>query len=372
MKLVAKVRLCPTDIQHKLLIDTIEQANDACNTISKIAWDTLNFRQYNIHKAIYSDIRSSTGLTAQVVVRCIAKVADAYKLDKNSIRTFKPHGAIAYDDRILRWYTDKNFVSIWTVDGREKISYKTGDLQHYYMQFQQGESDLVFYKGVFYLFATCNIPDPTPKDVEGVIGVDFGIVNIATDSDEHIYSGKRIEKSRIRYERIRTQLQSKSTKATRRKLKQLSGKQQRFQKDTNHVISKCIVATAEHTNRAIAIEDLKGIRSKTRVRSKEQRARHSNWGFYQLRSFIEYKAKKAGVPVITVDPHYTSQRCNVCGHTEKANRKTQSNFVCMSCGHSNLADVNAAKNISWVAINQPIVSNAIAFAFAVSGTSHSL
>ena len=79
------------------------------------------------------------------------------------------------------------------------------------------------------------------------------------------------------------------------------------------------------------------------------------WAFYELASFLQYKAKLAGVPVFFVDPAYTSQRCSVCGYTNKENRKTQAEFVCLACGHSENADVNAAKNIAFrAAVNQPI------------------
>jgi len=59
--------------------------------------------------------------------------------------------------------------------------------------------------------------------------------------------------------------------------------------------------------------------------------------------------------VIFVDPKYTSQQCSVCGFISKENRKSQSEFVCLTCGHSENADINAAKNIALrAAVNQPV------------------
>ena len=356
MKLIARIKLLATDDQKNALADTMHAANSACNALSNLAWNKGVFGQYALHNLAYHPIKDETGLTAQVMVRCIAKVADAYKLDKRRKRTFNLDGAIAYDDRILRWYTDQRLVSIWTTAGRLKIHYAGGAKDHEYLKCQKGESDLIRSKGEFYLFATCQIPDAEPITVEGVLGVDLGIVNLASDSDGNVYSGERVNSYRRRSERVRAEVQSKGTKSAKRKLKKLSGKQKRFQKDTNHVISKHIVANAQRTKRAIAIEDLKGIRSRTRVMRKAQRSRHSNWAFYQLRQYIEYKAKKVGLPMIEVDPRYTSQRCSSCGHVEKANRKTQAEFVCKACGHIDLADHNAAVNLSWAAVNRPIVS----------------
>jgi putative transposase len=82
-----------------------------------------------------------------------------------------------------------------------------------------------------------------------------------------------------------------------------------------------------------------------------------SWAFYQLRAFVEYKAKLAGVSIVAVDPRNTSRTCNECGHCEKGNRKTQAEFECLSCGHTALADLNAARNIrARAAVNPPMES----------------
>ena len=121
--------------------------------------------------------RAASGLTAQVIVRCIGKVADAYKLDKRTQRTFQPTGAIAFDDRILNWYVERGQVSIWSVDGRLKLPFVCGDYQRGLLAFRQGEADLAFVGGDFYLMATVSIPDPPLIVTDGVLGVDLGIVS---------------------------------------------------------------------------------------------------------------------------------------------------------------------------------------------------
>jgi IS605 OrfB family transposase len=119
----------------------------------------------------------------------------------------------------------------------------------------------------------------------------------------------------------------------------------RFVRDTNHCVSKRLVAQAQDTARGIAIEDLNGIRERAAtVRTRQRRALHS-WSFAQLRSFLAYKAVMAGVRLVAVDPRNTSRTCSACGHCDKANRQTQSKFICTSCGYVAHADVNAAVNI---------------------------
>jgi IS605 OrfB family transposase len=112
------------------------------------------------------------------------------------------------------------------------------------------------------------------------------------------------------------------------------------------------VKRAQGTGRGIAPEDLKGIRERITVK-KSQRRQHHSWGFHQLRQFIEYKAKLAGIPLVYVKPYYTSQKCSKCGYTDKKNRPTRDDFKCVQCGYAAPADHNAAENIRRAAVNQP-------------------
>lgn len=358
MKLTAKVKLIPTEAQAESLKRTLETANAACNRISDLAWDAKQFGQFPIHKLAYYEIKAAFDLSAQLIVRCIAKVCDTYKLDKLTKRTFRPLGSIPYDLRILSWKMDKSIVSIWTVDGREKIPFVCGDYHRAMLVNQRGESDLCLIDGNFYLFTTCDIDEPTIDDVDDFLGVDMGVANIAVDSDKAIHQGKSVKKVRYRHRQLRRKLQKKGTHSSRRRLRKLSGKERRFATWTNHNISKEIVAKAKDTQRGIAIEELGGIRDRVTVR-KSQRATFSSWSFAQLRSFIEYKAKKNGVKVVAVDPRNTSRTCPCCGHIDKANRKTQDKFLCVNCGHSGLADYIAALNIrSRAIVNLPYIPTA--------------
>lgn len=351
MKVIAKVKLQPDTEQAGALRQTLEAGNDLCNRISEQAWQAKQFRRYDIQNLVYHQVRADTGLAAQFVIRCIAKVADAYRLDRKVKRTFKAHGAIAYDGRILSWETNNQMVSIWTVNGRQRMGYLAGAKQRQLLSYRQGETDLVYdrKRNAFYLLAVCDIPDPDEQEIEDFLGVDLGEKNIATTSDGEIHTSDVIEANRLNHQRMRNELQIRGSKSARRKLKRLRGKQARFQRAVNHQISKRLVAEAARTKRGIALEDLTGIRTRTRVKGKEQRAKRSNWSFAQLRAFIEYKAKMAGVLVKLVDPAYTSQKCHVCGHVDGRNRKSQSGFLCCACGHAAHADVNAAKNISGLA-----------------------
>jgi putative transposase len=359
MRLTAKVKLLPTSEQAEALKRTLETASAACNYISERAWEERTFRQYSLHKLVYYDVRERFGLSSQMTVRCISKVADAYKLDRKTQRTFRETGAIAYDSRILSWKARKQAVSIWTMDGRQTIRFACGDRQRELLQHQRGESDLALIDGAFYLLATCEVESPEQFEAKEALGIDLGIVNIATDSDGKTYSGAQVNNLRRRHAKLRAKLQQKGTKSAKRLLKKRRRKERRFGQDVNHVISKSIVEKAEGTGRAIGLEDLSGIRDRTTVR-KSQRRQHHSWSFHDLRQKIAYKAALAGVPVIPVDPKNTSRTCPICGCVDKLNRRTQSTFSCIRCGFSGHADTIAAVNIGRRAarllatgVNQP-------------------
>ena len=339
------MKLQPTPAQADALRRTLVRANEACDYISRIAWEAKTFRQFAMHRLCYKGVRETFDVAAQMAVRCISKVADAYKLDTNRLRTFAPLGAIAYDERILYFNRTKQEVSIWTLDGRQAMPFVCGERQRQLLQAQHGESDLALVNGKWYLFAVCEVETPEPIDVAGVLGIDMGVTNIAIDSDGEIHSGKAIKHVRYRHRSLRKKLQRKRTHGARRRLKKLAGQEYRFATWVNHTLSKRIVAKAEGTKRAIAVEDLTHIRTRVMAR-RPQRATLHSWAFAQLRAFIVYKAALAGVPVHAVDPRNTSRTCPKCGCIAKANRKTQASFVCTRCGFAGLADVIAAGNIA--------------------------
>jgi IS605 OrfB family transposase len=354
MKLIAQVKLQPTPEQAEALRQTMLAYNDAANYISDQAWMHKTFRAYDLHHAAYYAVRECFGLAAQLAVRVIKDVADAYKLDTKTKRTFRRMGSATYDNRVLSWQLDKSTVNIWTMQGRQRIPFVCGERQRQMLETLQGEADLVERNGEYYLHQPCNIVEDDSFDPDEWLGVDMGLVNLATDSDGNQYSGAHMLSLRKRRRRQRRRLQAKQTSSARRVLRRLSGREQRFASNENHRISKQIVELAKRTERGIAVEELTGIRTRVRLRRKQRDDLHS-WSFFQLQSYIAYKAQLHGVPVVQVDPRYTSQRCACCGHVAKANRPNQATFQCVECGFAAHADTNAAKNIGRAAASPPDV-----------------
>lgn len=331
----------PTQEQANSLTKTIEECNKVCNELSQTAFEQKTFNQYKLHYLVYRKSKDTHKLSAQALVRCISKVSDSYKANKKVKRVFNSLGGITYDARILSF--KDNTVSIWSIDGRLKISFIYHNLK--YLPYIKGEADLVYKKGKFFLFQTVEIPEEAIKDVEEFIGVDFGITDIAVLSDGTKFNSDNLNKVRDKYYKTRKSLQSKDTKGSRKCLKRLKGREQRFNSITNHTIARRIIEKAKALGKGIAIEDLTHIRERMTVR-KAQRRKHHSWSFFQLRKFLEYKAKLFGIPIKIVNPRLTSQTCNIYGKI--GNRKGKS-FECPSCGNISDADFNAAKNIAQLA-----------------------
>ena len=350
------LKLAPTKEQHQALLDTMHAFNAACNYVAEIAFSEKTANKFELQKLVYGELRSTYKLAAQLAIRAISKASESYKRDKSIKPTFKLEGAIVYDERVMSfkgWLS----VSLLTLSSRVLIPFQVGGYQQARMDAIAGQADLIYRNGVFYLAVTVDIPTPTPEKPTDTLGVDLGIVNLATDSEGETFSGEAVERNRKRHHALRQRLQKRGTKSAKRHLKKLSGSEARFKRNTNHVISKRIVQKAKAHGQGIAIEELRHIRQRTEstVR-RSQRNRHTSWSFGQLRSFLSYKAALAGVPLHLVDPRNTSRTCSECGHCAKENRKSQASFCCVECGLAMNADIVGAINISRAPVNVPTVA----------------
>ncbi|MGW1563125.1 RNA-guided endonuclease InsQ/TnpB family protein [Streptomyces sp. NPDC002144] len=362
MKIVVQVKLVPDAVQAPVLEMTLRTVNEAANWVSQIAFERGVPREYELRKHTYTALKAR-GLGAQAAQHTIKKVRDAYTTLQANIRAgnlgkagsqrrrkvqskpivFRPQAAQPYDDRCLSWQYDQQTVSVWTVSGRLKnvpFACSPGALE-LLRQHRKGESDLIQRDGVFYLLATCEVPEAETYEPDGFIRVDLGIVNIAATSTGYQAAGRGLNRYRKRQLALRAKLQKKRTKSAKRRLKARARKEARHATHRNHIISKTIVTEAERTGRGLSLEKLGGIRTRVRLRKPQRVALHS-WAFAQLGEFIVYKARRAGVPLVFVDPAYSSRECAQCGHIDRPNRISQATFVCRSCGVVAHADRNAS------------------------------
>jgi putative transposase len=344
VKQVIVLKLEPSPEQYQALMETLEAFNAGCQYAADVAYEKRCANKVALQPMVYGPLRQRFGLSAQMAIRAIDKAVEAYKREKRVHVRFQPHGAMVYDERIMT-FKGPTHVSLLSLSGRLRILMRYGAYQAARLDRAQGQADLILRGETFFLAVTVDLPSPPEIEPHGALGVDLGITEIATDSDGHAYSGEAVKTVRRRLKRIRALLQSRGTKSARRHLRKIKRRQSRFVRNSNHVIAKQLVERACATGRALSLEDLRGIRERSNGFSRDLRWLLGNWAFDQLARFVQYKAEAASVPVLFVDPRNTSRTCSRCGYCDKANRKSQAQFLCLQCGLDINADLNAALNI---------------------------
>jgi putative transposase len=345
-----------------VLLQTQTAFNAAATYCAMVAWNQRVTNKNKLHHLVYGETRITYGLGAQLACCARDKAAEAVRAARSNghttCPTFDAASSIRYDAHTYRLMS-LDRVSFNTLTGRVVGQLVLGDFQRRYLydtSWKIGGAELMRRDDVWYLCITQSKAVPDPDEPIDYLGVDLGIVNLAADSDGETHSGADVQRARKRRYDHRRRLQLANTRRGRWRLRKTARREHRFQKDVNHRISKALINKAHTTRKAIALEDLTRIRERVTVRRMQRRARHS-WAFRQLRAFIGYKAQQAGVRVVLIDPRNTSRTCPVCGCCDKRNRLDQAHFRCHSCGHTAMADTNAAVNIARVAaVNQPIVS----------------
>lgn len=352
-------KLNPSQDVVRKIDTTLEMFAAACNYANKEVKPTITSKT-TIQSLVYQTIRKEYSLSANLAVRACARVGSnrkTAKKDKKPVKEFKPTSA-DYDARIFAFREKDWSISLTLVGGREHIPIVTSNYQIGKLKGTKPTSaQLCKHKdGNYYIHIQVKDEAPNQIKADNVIGVDFGRTDLAVTSDSKKWSGREIRDVRDKYSKLRANLQKKASKGTRSSrrrcrqlLKRLSGKEKRFQRHVNHVISKTIILSAKKSNSIVAIEDLTGIRKRTnqQPRKKTERRRSNSWAFYQLRTFLEYKGLISGVEVLPVSPRYSSQTCHACMHLGLRSGKR---FKCTNngCSWHGDADQNASYNLSII------------------------
>ncbi|AGK61415.1 transposase, IS605 OrfB family, central region [Archaeoglobus sulfaticallidus PM70-1] len=353
-------KLETTEEEFNKLMDTVKAFRSACNYISEVAWNQRCFNPVALHHLTYYETREKFNLPANLAVRARDRVAKSYKNNRKKRHKFTAL-SMDLDKRLFTLLRNGEFrASISTVYGRVRPGLAIGEYQKELLKNPVRDAKLVCRRDDrhFYLHITVLVEAPEPSG-SNPVGVDIGVNNLVAASNGFKVNGKPVESRRRHFRKLRSSLQKKGTSSAKRKLKQLSGRERRWVNTILHQISRAFVDTLSEGD-YVVLEKLNGIRDRCNVR-KEYRATFHNWAFRRLQEMIEYKCLERGVPVVYVEPKYSSQRCPRCGTIDKRNRKSQALFQCVSCGFQHNADYVASLNLSelarggWAAVNQPNV-----------------
>ena len=360
--ITAKVQIVAIDTDKVLLNKTMSVYCDACNYVSDYVFRTHDLKQFSLNKILYSALREKFSLKSQMAQSVFKTVIARYKtILENQNEWIKPSFKKPQYD--LVWNRDysltQNCFSVNTLNGRVKLPYFAEGMSKYFNHsiYKFGTAKLVNKHGKYYLHipVTYEVEESNISDICNVVGIDRGInFVVATYDSKHksgFVSGKAIKQKRANYSRLRKELQMRHTPSSRRRLKAIGQRENRWMQDINHQVSKAL-ATGNPKHTLFVLEDLTGIRNVTeRVKTKNRYVSVS-WSFYDLEQKLIYKAKQNQSSVIKVDPRYTSQCCPACGHTEKSNRNKKIHlFTCKNCGYTSNDDRIGAMNLYRMGIN---------------------
>ena len=358
----AKIQISASDTDKVLLDETMSVYRDACNYVSDYVFRTHELKQCSMNKVLYSTLRRKFGLKSQMAQSVFKTVIARYKtILENQNEWIRPSFKKPQYD--LVWNRDysltQNCFSVNTLSGRVKLPYFAEGMSKFFDHdiYRFGTAKLVSKHGKYFLHipVTYDVEESRLCDVCNVVGIDRGInFVVATYDSNHksgFVSGRTVKQKRAAYSRLRIELQMRRTPSSRRRIKAIGQRENRWMQDINHQVSKALVENnPKHT--LFVLEDLSGIRSATeRVRTKDRYVSVS-WAFYDLEQKLIYKAKQNQSSVIKVDPKYTSQCCPVCGHIKKSNRNKKKHlFCCKNCGYSSNDDRIGAMNLYRMGIN---------------------
>ncbi len=356
MTITAKLKITPDDNDVISLNKTMTAYKQACNYVSDYIFETHNLSFSKLCNELYYFLRSEFDLRSQMASSVIKTVIARYKtILENQHEWIKPvFKKPQYD---LVWNRDYSLVvdrfSVNTLDGRLKLLYQAENFEKYFDKdkYSFGTAKLVCKHGKYFLHipVSFEIPDEDLSKISNVVGIDRGINFIVTTyNSKHktkFVNGRFIKQKRAKYKTIRQQLQHIKTPSSRRRLKAIGQRENRWMQDVNHCVSKALVENnPEHT--LFVLEDLSNIRAATEKVFRKNRYVSVSWAFYDLEQKLKYKAAMHNCSVINVDPAYTSQACPCCGHTEKANRDKRIHlFTCKNCGYRSNDDRIGAMNL---------------------------
>jgi IS605 OrfB family transposase len=333
----------PTNLEPERFLPLMKQCAGIFNTHVDWALANHTYNKSKAHDALYAPLRQLYPDIPSAFVQAVRDTAmEAVKATKFERCPHKrPTSSLRYDKRTmtLRGYQ----LTLSCIGGRAKTILSVPDyFREIFETWDFKGATLTYKRHKRQLWVQLVFESPTPalREKGHTQGIDRGLYHLAVTSDGQTHSNTKVRSVQRRYLYNRRALQAKGTRSAKRRLKAMSGREQRFSKNVNHVVTKQIVNQPDVTT--FVLEDLSGIRNKRR--GKKMNKWLGSWPFYQFEMFLAYKAEALGKEVVFVDPRYTSQKCSQCGHKYKGNRHG-SRFYCVRCGFRAHADVNAAINV---------------------------
>ncbi|WP_115863235.1 RNA-guided endonuclease InsQ/TnpB family protein [Halorussus litoreus] len=358
---VTGLSVSPTDAER--LRELVAEWKRGCQLAVNEAWDVCHTRS-EVQQLTYDRLREETDLGSQHAVLATHRAAEAIKRarDRSGTRPEFTSPTVAFDTRTMTVFDDRT-VSLTTTDERIRCDLKLaadGGYQSRYLDdedWEPAKSGLHYRDGEFVFHLGFRTPRPAvdpPTEGATVLGVDLGVENLAVTSTARFFSGGELGHRREEFERVRSSLGATGTRSADRTLRQAGDRLDRFVRQRLHEVANGIVAEAEEYDcELIAFGELEEAHDLL-----PGAGAFHEWLFERLLSFVEYRAAERDIPVVEVNPEYTSQRCMECGFTHPQNRDVEAHqFECLKCDASAHDDYNAAKNIAFRCVRRGPLSS---------------
>ena len=359
---------------------TMEQYRQACNYVSEYIFNhDFDMKQSRLNKKLYTKLRNLFSLKSQMAQSVIRTVIARYKTvktqmarrpykyqDKNTGEWYRKvrdlnwlHKPISFNSpqvdlqRNRDWsYLSSGQLSINTLYGRVKVD----PVCHGFSQYLDGTWKFGLAKLLkssnkwhLHVSATKEVADFDKQMVKHVVGIDRGLRFLATSYDEQgktvFFDGQAIIRKHAKYQKLRATLQTEGTKSAKKRLKKLSGRENRWTSDVNHCLSKTLVQKYG-ANTLFVLENLNSVSFERTDLPKALHSQNKSWTFYQLEQFLTYKAHLNNSEVVEVSAKYTSQRCPKCRVIKKDNRNHgKHEYHCINCDYRSNDDRIGAMNI---------------------------
>ena len=346
--------------KNPALLQTMEAYSKVVAYIAEQGYTNKISNHYQLHHLCYYPAKQHFHLPSQFIInanRVASQTLRSIKKSKGRQPLFKAYLPLDFDKRTFTFSFDK--VRLTTIGGRIDIPLNIPEYYWKYLDWSWQTAQVMMHHEQLFIHITFTRTIALVANGGKTLGIDLGIRHLAVTSSKRFFSSKQVKRKRIMFKRLKARLQAKGTKSAKKLLKKISGREQRFMAWVNHNVSKEIISTAEPGD-TIALENIKGIRRKHL--GKNINFWLHGWSFYQLQSFITYKATIKGIQVVKVNPCYTSQ---ICSHCMSLGSRTGNFFRCTQCDYSLNADLNASINLAkrgsmsdsvLVAVNQPHIS----------------
>ncbi len=320
MQRTVRLPLTVAPEQAIVLSETCRQFTEAFNAVCGVGWDADEKNGVKLHHLTYRSLKEQlpdlvSDLHIQARVKATEAVKSAFTRRKQGRKTSCPHSSACpprYNVHTFKIDWQARVARLSTTAGRIAVSFHLSTVFAWACEGKVCTADLIRRDGRFFLHVVVETSPPKVRPNQHVVGVDLGLCHPAVTSEGRFLGECRWKEIEARLFRRKRRCQSKGTKSAKRRLRILRGRQARFRRDCDHVLSRRIV-DAVKPGGTVVLENLTDIRSRVKAMHRFNRRLHG-WSFAQLRAFVAYKAEAVGVRVVFIDPRHTSQTCSKCGH----------------------------------------------------------